>query len=220
MKTLLKLFWGVNRNHLKVTLYFFESILIRLYVLVFHRKSLPYRKYPLFKIIRIRLLMNNFIYQVSKTEAKEAIPSDLFWGGDSIKEHFATLKLICKDVLGALERQEKKQSSEFSTEAKSYLKELPNYYKRNFHYQTDGYLSKQSAQIYNHQVELLFSGTANMMRKMLFKKISELNYERKYEKKYEREKEHKILELACGNGVFTKFAFVRWLIKLVDADFC
>src|SRR5439155_6970200 len=38
---------------------------------------------------------------------------------------------------------------------------------RNFHYQTDGYLGHTSAALYDLQVELLFGGTADAMRRRL-----------------------------------------------------
>lgn len=42
---------------------------------------------------------------------------------------------------------------------------LPRYYLQNFHYQSDGYLSEQSAKLYDHQVEVLFVGGAEAMRR-------------------------------------------------------
>lgn len=42
---------------------------------------------------------------------------------------------------------------------------LPAYYLQNFHYQTDGYLSDRSARLYDHQVEVLFGGGADAMRR-------------------------------------------------------
>ncbi len=41
----------------------------------------------------------------------------------------------------------------------------PNYYLQNFHHQTDGYLSDHSAGLYDLQVEILFNGTADSMRR-------------------------------------------------------
>lgn len=41
----------------------------------------------------------------------------------------------------------------------------PRYYLRNFHFQTDGYLSRHSAELYDHQVEVLFGGGAAAMRR-------------------------------------------------------
>ena len=44
----------------------------------------------------------------------------------------------------------------------------PDYYLQNFHHQTDGYLSDHSAALYDLQVELLFNGTADPMRRRVF----------------------------------------------------
>jgi len=41
----------------------------------------------------------------------------------------------------------------------------PAYYLQNFHHQTNGYLSEMSANLYDLQVELLFSGAADAMRR-------------------------------------------------------
>lgn len=45
---------------------------------------------------------------------------------------------------------------------------LPRYYRQNFHYQTDGYLSERSAKLYEFQVEALFAGTADAMRRRAY----------------------------------------------------
>ncbi|HTT84726.1 MAG TPA: class I SAM-dependent methyltransferase [Rhizomicrobium sp.] len=45
---------------------------------------------------------------------------------------------------------------------------LPRYYRQNFHFQTDGYLSGESARLYDFQVEALFAGTADAMRRRAF----------------------------------------------------
>ncbi len=41
----------------------------------------------------------------------------------------------------------------------------PAYYRRKFHFQSDGYLSRASAERYDHQVEVLFGGGAAAMRR-------------------------------------------------------
>ena len=43
----------------------------------------------------------------------------------------------------------------------------PEYYLQNFHYQTDGYLSDMSANLYDLQVEILFNGAADAMRRRI-----------------------------------------------------
>ena len=41
----------------------------------------------------------------------------------------------------------------------------PRYYRQNFHFQTDGWLSERSARLYDTQVEVLFSGATEAMRR-------------------------------------------------------
>ncbi|MFK7793675.1 MAG: class I SAM-dependent methyltransferase, partial [Devosiaceae bacterium] len=42
----------------------------------------------------------------------------------------------------------------------------PRYYQQNFHFQTDGWMSEDSARLYDTQVEVLFSGATTAMRRM------------------------------------------------------
>src|ERR1700733_9883607 len=74
------------------------------------------------------------------------------------------------------------------------IDELPEYYRRNFHFQTDGYLSKKSAELYDHQVDVLFSGTAGAMRRLTIPPL------RSHLKTLERAQ---ILELGCVPGSLT-----------------
>ncbi|MFN7134466.1 MAG: hypothetical protein ACK4N5_20465, partial [Myxococcales bacterium] len=46
------------------------------------------------------------------------------------------------------------------------LERYPKYYRRTFHWQADGWLSERSARVYDTSVELLFRGTADVMRRM------------------------------------------------------
>jgi len=71
----------------------------------------------------------------------------------------------------------------------------PDYYLRNFHWQTDGWLSERSADIYDAGVEFLFGGTADVMRRMaipaLVRSIDESG-----------EIRPRILDVGCGTGRF------------------
>ena len=49
--------------------------------------------------------------------------------------------------------------------ADRHLRGTPGYYHQNFHFQTDGWLSEGSAAIYDTQVETLFTGSADAMRR-------------------------------------------------------
>jgi ubiquinone/menaquinone biosynthesis C-methylase UbiE len=70
---------------------------------------------------------------------------------------------------------------------------LPRYYRQNFHFQTDGWLSRDSARIYDFQVEVLFKGATAAMRRQGLVHLSELL----------REKDQRRVayaDIACGTG--------------------
>jgi len=71
------------------------------------------------------------------------------------------------DMPNTWERRKKQKTNDLpkSIEKDDY----PNYYLRNFHHQTDGYLSDFSASVYDLQVEILLNGTANSMRIRIIK---------------------------------------------------
>ena len=62
-------------------------------------------------------------------------------------------------------RRRKKRTSDFPKRIN--LESYPDYYLQNFHHQTDGYLSDYSAGLYDIQVEILFNGTADAMRRRI-----------------------------------------------------
>jgi len=74
---------------------------------------------------------------------------------------------ILDDARSVRSRRRRGDARAFDAKATSLLDELPAYYRRNFHYQTDGYLSDRSADLYEHQVELLFRGGADAMRRLI-----------------------------------------------------
>jgi ubiquinone/menaquinone biosynthesis C-methylase UbiE len=73
----------------------------------------------------------------------------------------------------------------------------PDYYQQNFHYQTDGWLSDESASLYDHQVEALFTGAADAMRRAALAEIAR-------EVKGRDQREVSFLDLACGTGRFLR----------------
>ena len=49
----------------------------------------------------------------------------------------------------------------------------PEYYLQNFHFQSGGWLTEESADRYDTQVEVLFKGTANAMRRQALPPLAE-----------------------------------------------
>ncbi len=75
----------------------------------------------------------------------------------------------------------------------------PCYYLQNFHYQTDGYLSDMSANLYDLQVEILFNGGADPMRRRILAPLkAELA-------QTTPQKQIKVLDVACGTGRTLRF---------------
>lgn len=88
----------------------------------------------------------------------------------------------------------------------------PRYYLQNFHYQTDGYLSRQSARLYDHQVEVLFGGAAAAMRRQALVPLRGLLAARGV-------RESRLVDIACGTGRFlreVKSNFPRLAVTGVD----
>lgn len=71
---------------------------------------------------------------------------------------------------------------------------FPPYYRRTFHWQTDGYFSEHSAAVYELGVELLFRGTADVMRRQIIPPVTELVREM-------GSADHvRVLDVGCGTG--------------------
>ncbi len=71
----------------------------------------------------------------------------------------------------------------------------PRYYLQNFHYQTDGWLSDHSADLYDFQVDVLFNGATDAMRRQALLPIGDALNGR-------RIGDVKLLDVACGTGRF------------------
>ncbi|RMH72296.1 MAG: class I SAM-dependent methyltransferase [Cyanobacteria bacterium J007] len=78
----------------------------------------------------------------------------------------------------------------------------PNYYRRNFHFQTDGYFSDLSANLYDLQVEILFNGCADAMRRRVLAPLKQ-GLEAGFPSVPARDL--RILDIACGTGRTLKF---------------
>lgn len=83
-------------------------------------------------------------------------------------------------------------------EVKAHANGLPRYYRQNFHFQTDGYLSDRSARLYDFQVEALFAGTADAMRRRAYVPIARHLAARGV-------KSPVLLDMGCGTGGFLSF---------------
>ena len=102
------------------------------------------------------------------------------------------------DVVADARHVERRRRHGAVTEARSEAAEAPGYpvyYRQNFHFQTGGWFTRDSARRYESQVEVLFAGAAGAMRRRALSLLA----------KAWRGRDHRglrIVDLACGSGAF------------------
>ncbi len=103
------------------------------------------------------------------------------------------------DLYQVKDRSARRAVKEFRNDFKD--PSLPSYFTQNFHFQTDGYLSDESAGLYDHQVELVFGGGADAMRRQALVPLQKF-----YSEHWTNEDKVplKLLDLACGTGRFLR----------------
>jgi len=79
----------------------------------------------------------------------------------------------------------------------------PDYYLQNFHFQSGGWLTPESAQRYDIQVEVLFNGSANAIRRQALPQLTELFAGRD-------QRRLRLLDIGCGTGRFLDFVKQAW----------
>lgn len=80
---------------------------------------------------------------------------------------------------------------------------LPRYYRQNFHFQSGGWLTEESARLYDFQVETLFAGTADAMRRQALRPIA-------LELKGRDQRQCMLVDVACGTGRFLAEVKHNW----------
>ena len=89
---------------------------------------------------------------------------------------------------------------------------LPDYYRQNFHFQSDGWLSDQSAALYDTQVEVLFTGAADVMRRRALAPIATWLAGR-------NQRDVRGLDVGCGTGRLLAAVHGAWPgMKLTGID--
>jgi len=79
----------------------------------------------------------------------------------------------------------------------------PGYYLQNFHFQSGGWLTDDSARRYDTQVEVLFNGSANAIRRQALVPLHEVFAGRD-------QRRLRLLDIGCGTGRFLDFVKQSW----------
>jgi ubiquinone/menaquinone biosynthesis C-methylase UbiE len=118
------------------------------------------------------------------------MPSD---GTMSPLELLRTSDAFFKDVPKVARRRAEQTHQEVNEAGPAFAGALPRYYRQNFHFQTDGWLSEDSARLYEFQVDVLFSGATAAMRRRALVPFADI-LKRKDQRKLA------YLDIACGTG--------------------
>jgi ubiquinone/menaquinone biosynthesis C-methylase UbiE len=122
---------------------------------------------------------------------------------EPLAEHLKRIPKLLIDGIRLGLRRRLKKTKDLGTVDAEKVAEAPDYYRRNFHFQTDGYLSKDSAELYDHQVELLFAGAADAMRRLFIPPLKSAIDESRAQTG--DTSPLKFIEVGAGTGSATRF---------------
>ena len=143
-------------------------------------------------LLKIQQRLNQLLDVDWKDAQKGVYPTSLLFD-NPWEDFFRYYPVVWLDMASIWERLQQKQYQKFAPDIER--EGYPSYYLQNFHHQTDGYLSDMSANLYDLQVELLFNGTADAMRRRVLSPLKEgLNAFQVLPH------QTRVLDVACGTG--------------------
>src|SRR5438270_7110529 len=114
----------------------------------------------------------------------------------SLKMLLHRSRLFFEDLPAVHRRRESGDHSEVLSEETR--EKRPRYYLQNFHFQSGGWMTDESAQLYDTQVEVLFSGAANATRRQALPPLREVFAGHD-------QRRLSLLDVGCGTGRFLRF---------------
>ncbi len=96
-------------------------------------------------------------------------PKELLFS-PSLADYVSELPALAREIARMMRRAKRGAVRDLPHDVD--LSRYPDYFRRNFHWQSDGYLSPRSAALYDAGVEFLFLGTADVMRRQVIPPIA------------------------------------------------
>ncbi len=110
-------------------------------------------------------------------------------------------RMFFEDLPAIHRRRNENAHSEVLTEETRQTR--PRYFLQNFHYQTGGWMTEDSAERYDTQVEVLFNGTANAIRRQALPPLHEIF-------RHRDQRKLRLLDIASGTARFLDFVKQAW----------
>ncbi|NDJ19921.1 class I SAM-dependent methyltransferase [Myxacorys almedinensis] len=134
------------------------------------------------------------ILEADWQDAEQGVYPETLLFDNPWEDFFRFYPVVWLDMPSMWQRVQTKRHQEFDADIET--RGYPNYYLQNFHHQTNGYLSDLSANLYDLQVELLFNGAADPMRRRVLAPLKEGL------KTFSNvaPNQIKVLDVACGTG--------------------
>lgn len=195
----------------KSAVYTGEGLLLPLIELLVTRRRprLLTDDFELFKTARASI--NDLLESDTARILRGTYPAEVL-APEPLMPHLKRIPILFREGIRAAQRRQDQKARVFRDEAKELLRGLPEYYQRNFHFQGDGYLSDRSAELYEHQVEVLFAGAADAMRRLIIQPLRD-----KFG--YGDGEGLSFLEVGAGTGratLFVRLAFPKAKITVLD----
>ncbi|NEQ23223.1 MAG: methyltransferase domain-containing protein, partial [Microcoleus sp. SIO2G3] len=144
-------------------------------------------------LLRVQQRLNRLIETDWEDADRGVYPASLLFD-NPWSDFFRFYPLLWLDMPQIWDRAHQKRYQDFGEHIKT--EGYPSYYLQNFHHQTDGYLSDMSANLYDLQVEILFNGSADAMRRRILAPLKQ----GLAAMGAPNNRQTRILDIACGTG--------------------
>ncbi|AFZ23041.1 methylase involved in ubiquinone/menaquinone biosynthesis [Cylindrospermum stagnale PCC 7417] len=144
-------------------------------------------------LLKLQEKLNQLLETDWQDAEKGVYPKSLLFD-NPWEDFFRYYPVTWLDLPQIWERMKQNNNQDFSPEIET--DGYPSYYMQNFHHQSNGYLSEMSANLYDLQVEILFGGSTDAMRRRILAPLkSGLEIFGNVPPRNVR-----ILDVACGTG--------------------